>query len=61
MNIRTYQDTLGDWHAVIDDADDNTLAIVPKENAYGTETEEQAVKMAQRIIARYERSFVPNM
>lgn len=56
MNVNTWQDSLGHWHATINDGD-NTLAELPA-TGYGYDTQEQAEQAANAFIRSRERRGV---
>lgn len=58
LTVRTGQDSLGDWHAVIDDNDGNTIAGLPGGDTYGYETEAEAQVQAQKLIDRKTRQGI---
>ena len=50
MRIRTYQDSLGHYRAVIDDRTGQTIGGVPNLNEYGFDTEADAITAAQDVV-----------
>ncbi len=51
LKIRSYQDSLGNWHAVIDDAQGNSLVDMPRWGDYGLPSEAAAFAAARGYIA----------